>query len=308
MVDILLSTYNGEAYLEKFLASLKKQIYKNFKLIVRDDGSSDSTANILCNFIAENSMAVEICGDSGTHLGVVRSYESLLRISSAQYVMFADQDDIWHENKVGNMLHHIRQAELEYKGSALLVYSDLTVCDEFGKQLSTSFVKYQRISPFRNTATDLCVQNNVTGCTMVINMDLKKKIVYPFPQAVICYDWYLALLAAVSGKIIFIPQAYADYRKHSNNVFGPQKYSLMSHFSLLLTGKKSLYARLVRSQKQAEAFLAQYEKIIPEDLKKSLGCWAQLDYNRKMKKIFTCLQYGFCKNTLLRTLGMWWAL
>lgn len=308
MVDILLSTYNGETYLEKFLASLKKQNYKDFKLLVRDDGSSDSTLKILHDFTAENCIKTELCHNSGVHLGVVQSYESLLQASSAEYVMFADQDDIWHEDKVSNMLYNIKQAELEYKETALLVYSDLTVCNKSGKQLSASFVKYQRISPFRNTAGNLCIQNNVTGCAMIINGELKNKIKYPFPETVICYDWYLALLAAVSGKIIFIPKQYADYRKHSNNVFGPQKYSLISCLSLLVTGKKSLHGRLVRAQKQTEAFLLQYAKIIPGDQKKVLTHWVEIDRKGKLQKIFTCLQYGLRKNTLLRTLGMWWAL
>lgn len=308
MVDILLSTYNGEKYLKKFLLSLKKQKYKDFNLIIRDDGSSDSTKKILCDFIAENSISTKLCSNSGIHLGVVRSYESLLQISTAAYVMFADQDDIWHDDKVGSMLHHMKHAEKEHNTTALLLYSDMAVCDEHGEQLATSFIKYQNISPSRNKVSDLCIQNNVTGCAMIINRFLKDAIKYPFPENVICYDWFLALIATTSGKIIFIPEAYADYRKHTSNVFGPQKYSLKSCLSLFLSGKKALHARLLRSQKQSSAFLLQYEEIIPKDLKETIHRWGQISHSCKLKRISTCLRYGFNKNTLLRTLGMWWAL
>lgn len=308
MVDILLSTYNGEKYLKQFLFSLKNQTCKDFRLLIRDDGSSDSTLQILSEFVAGNNIKTEFCNNTGTHLGVDRSYEALLKMSTAGYVMFADQDDIWHDDKVSKMLQYIQQAEKEHRETALLLFSDLTVCNAQGEKLAASFVKYQRISPFRNKVSHLCVQNNVTGCATIINSALRDKLRYPFSENIVCYDWHLALLAASTGKIIFVPEQHADYRKHTSNVFGPQKYSLKTCLSLLCTGKKALHERLLRSQKQADDFLLQYNDIISDDSRLLLEYWGKIDSKNNIKKIFTCLRYGFNKNTWVRTLGQWWAL
>ena len=50
MVDILMAVYNGEKYLEKQLQSIEKQTYKNWRLIIRDDGSTDGSMKIAERF------------------------------------------------------------------------------------------------------------------------------------------------------------------------------------------------------------------------------------------------------------------
>lgn len=308
MVDILLSTYNGEKYLKDFLNSLGSQTCTDFKLIVRDDASTDATNQILHDFIKKAPFPIVVCDNSGEHLGVVQSYAALLQASAGKYVMFADQDDIWYSDKVKKMVDQMLEKEKEYPDTALLLHSDLSVCNALGNQMSSSFVNYQCLSPARNNILHLCVQNNVTGCATIINFHLKKLIRYPFPGNVICYDWYLALLAACFGKIVFIPEQYASYRKHSSNVFGPQKYSVWSCIASWLSGQKILHNKLLAAQNQTLDFLKQYNDIIPEKIKFELGCWGNINKFSKMQKIIISLRYKFRKNTFWRTLGMWWAL
>ena len=202
----------------------------------------------------------------------------------------------------------MKRSENESPGTALLLHSDLSVCDAQGRLLSPSFIKYQHLTPDRNNILHLCVQNNVTGCAVMINYLLKKLIRYPFPEKAICYDWYLASVAACLGKIVFITEQYTFYRKHSSNVFGPQKYSVKSCIGHWFSGRKILHDKLLAAQGQALNFLKQYNDIIPENTKSILDIWGNINQFSKIRKLIICLRYNFRKNTFLRTLGMWWAL
>ena len=64
MIDILLSTYNGEKYVEELLESLNNQTYKDFNVIVRDDGSTDRTLDIIKKYRDTNSLPIHILNDS----------------------------------------------------------------------------------------------------------------------------------------------------------------------------------------------------------------------------------------------------
>ena len=119
-IFILLSTYNGEKYLKEQLDSLFSQNYKDFKLIVRDDGSTDKTKEIL------NSYDIELLS-SCENLGVKKSFETLLKYayenSDAEYFMFCDQDDVWNNDKIEKTLEEMKRLEKLYGNNIPLFYS-----------------------------------------------------------------------------------------------------------------------------------------------------------------------------------------
>lgn len=69
MIDILLSTYNGEKYIEELLESLDNQTYKNFNVIVRDDGSTDRTLEIIKKYRDTHCLSIYILSDNLGNLG-----------------------------------------------------------------------------------------------------------------------------------------------------------------------------------------------------------------------------------------------
>lgn len=303
-VQILLSVKNGGDYLRIFLESLKRQSYSDFSVLARDDGSEDRSEELLAryDFIRRHP-------SSGEALGVVKSYGLLLRDAPPGYLMFADQDDIWLPDKIAVAMKRIREAEETYKISTpLLLHSDLHVCDSSGERLADSLMQYQRLSPQRSTLPELIIQNHITGCTMIINEALRKIIRFPFPEAAICHDWYLALLASATGRVIFMNDCRIEYRKHNNNVFGPQQYSPGACLRMLKQGRNKLKHRLRLTQQQAAAFLQQYGDLLSGSDIELLTAWGEIDRQSKSGKIACCRKYHFRKNTWLRTLGMWWAL
>ena len=88
-VAILLSTYNGEKYVKEQIDSFLNQTYKNVEIIVRDDGSKDSTVKILKEYQNNyNNIKLTV----GKNLGFIKSFFELLKLGDADYYAFADQD------------------------------------------------------------------------------------------------------------------------------------------------------------------------------------------------------------------------
>lgn len=310
MIDILLSTYNGARFVREFIASLGRQTCREFRLLVRDDGSDDATMDAVQRAVADFHIPDAVfLSSSGRHLGVVQSFGELLAQSSGRYVMFADQDDVWHEDKVSVMLKAMRGAEEQYgEDVPLLVFSDLRVCDEACFPLADSFLRWQSFPRRSGTLVSLMVQNNVTGCATMINRALKGRLRLPFPNEAIWHDWYLAMFAAAIGRIVFVDRALVDYRIHGGNCNGARPYGFGSWFRWLRCGRKELNRRIVMTQRQASAFLRQYGDMLGTADLETLGAWAEIGKHPKFKRIVTCRKYGFRKNTLARNVGMWWAI
>ncbi len=296
-IDILLSVFGNALFLPEMLRSLQMQSLKGATLLCRRDGPSRVPLHSL---LSPHSTGLLQNDD---HLGVSDSYWELLQNSTAEYVMFADQDDVWHPDKVTITLDFMRKQESIYgKDTPILVHTDLRVCDERLTVLHKSFVRFQALNPRLTDLRHMMIQNNVTGCAMMINRALKQ-LLRPFPVEAICHDWYIAMAAAAFGKIAFLPEATIDYRQHKNNVFGaigrwPQKIHRLA-----------LHEMLVRTQRQAGAFVRQYDDLLSEEQKDVLEAWhncsTQTSY---IKKLNSVLKYRLRKNDWARIAGMWWAL
>ncbi|MGL6064747.1 MAG: glycosyltransferase family 2 protein [Fusobacteriaceae bacterium] len=213
MTQILMSTYNGEKYLEEQLESLINQTYKDIKLLIRDDGSTDKTLDILKHYKKKYPTLIEI--EFGKNLGVVSSFFKLIELSDQRvdYFAFCDQDDYWEENKIENAIKNIKN------NSPFLYFSRTKLVDENLKFIDISLKNKIKIN-FRNAI----VENVVTGCTAVINKKmmclLKKRKINP--KNILMHDWWLYIVASFMGEIFYDKESYILYRQHSNNVVGIQ--------------------------------------------------------------------------------------
>ena len=110
MVDILMATYNGAAFVEEQVRSIIQQTFTNWRLLIHDDGSIDATMDIL-HRLAEEDNRIVLIEDGMQHFGVARNFIHLVALSTAPYCMFCDQDDVWQPNKVEKMVHAIEQCD-----------------------------------------------------------------------------------------------------------------------------------------------------------------------------------------------------
>lgn len=301
-IDILLSTYNGALYLNELIESILKQSYENWRLIVRDDGSSDKTVEIVKFYADEFPGKVSLIRENEKRLGACGSFKKLLELTDAEYIMFCDQDDVWLPNKIELTFKKIREMETLYKGFPLLVHTDMKVVDSGLSVISESFWKYQNLDPNLKKLNYLLLLNNVTGCTVMMNNELRDKAM-PIPPGAILHDWWVALVASAFGKVEFVNTPTVLYRQHGKNETGAVKYSLKYFVSRVKDLNKSIDL-LYRVLAQAKAFFTAYDnRLSTQEREKAFNFSSLLEKN-KLARLYTILTYKFEACGFFRNLGI----
>ena len=221
-IDILLPTYNGEKYIKEQIDSILNQTYKNIKLIIADDCSTDNTVEILKEYESKDSrVELHVLQEN---IGVVKNIEYLLNLVEAPYYMLADQDDYWMPEKVEKSLEKIKN------DNADLAFGDLEVVDENLNTIYPSFNDYmlltRKINKYIDSYKVNYLYNCVTGCTIIAKKETIEYIL-PIPNTSkhLIHDHWIALMVALHGKLTYISESYIKYRQHGNNQVGTEKIS-----------------------------------------------------------------------------------
>jgi glycosyltransferase involved in cell wall biosynthesis len=220
-IEVVLPTYNGAPYLEAQLASIYAQTLRPERVLLRDDGSSDGTQDLISQLQQFYGAWLLVLPADG-NLGCTANVNRLLQATTAPYVALADQDDLWIQEKLQLALELIQELEVCHGATTpLLVHSDLELADANGDPLGQRYLQRQCLDPHRTALTDLALTNVVTGCTTLLNRALLKTAM-PIPDQAVMHDWWLALVASALGRIALVPQPTVCYRQHAANVLGAQ--------------------------------------------------------------------------------------
>ena len=217
---IVLATHQGEAFLPQLLASIRGQSHQEWILLARDDRSSDGTRRILCEAAAADRR-IMLMDDAPARLGAAGNFGSLLleaQRQGADYVFLADQDDIWHADKVARQVQALQAAEAGGERTRpRLVFCDAAVIDATGQTLHGSFLRHDRL-PYQSNRpmATLLGRSYVLGCACAVNRALLD-LALPLPEVIASHDWWLALCAAAAGEIECLDVALLDYRRHGAN-------------------------------------------------------------------------------------------
>ena len=253
-IAILLSTYNGELYLEQQIESIITQDYKNWKLFIRDDRSQDSTKEIIKKYSEKYNNIYFI--EEDCNKGAALSFMHLLSLIDSDYYMFCDQDDIWYDNKISTVFNILKETNNDQK-KPVLVFSDSKVVDQDLRIIHDSFWNYNKIFPklILSQPDYISVFNCAPGCTMIFNRELKNHLT-DYDENIIMHDWYIMIKALQNGTVQYYDKALMLYRQHQNNVMGASKISFTNRFSKIFKIKYVL-----KSQIQDFCFVRQYTKI-----------------------------------------------
>ncbi len=299
-VLVLLATYNGKNYVREMIDSVIDQDFDSYHIVLSDDGSADGTADILAEYEEKYSELITHY-KSGRKFGNAQNHfmHLLSEFHDANYIMFCDQDDFWHRDKIRKT--YIKMQETE-KDSALpaMVHTDLRVVDKDMNVIDESFMHFSKLDGERMAVNQLLVQNVVTGCTMMINKALAEKAINYIPQSgILMHDWWLALIAAVYGQTGFLREATIDYRQHGNNVVGAK--NVMSPSYLLSRLKSGSMKKSLRgAAEQAEAFLECLGENIPDDKKSVIESFSKTKDASILKRDYIYLKYRLYKYGIVR--------
>ncbi len=289
-VDILLATYNGEKFLKEQIDSILNQTYPHFNLLIRDDGSTDRTLEIIKSY---EDPRIKLL-DNRENGGVVKNFSSLLQASFAPYVLLCDQDDVWSLDKIERLVV-IAQAFDE--GRPLLVHHDMEVVDSDLKMISPSFWEYSKFNPLATSLNRLLMQNNVTGAACLINHALIEKAL-PIPQEALMHDHWLALIASAFGDVIPVKEVMMKYRQHGKNQLGAKKQGVISYLNKGL--KKLGKAPFALNQEQARAFITRFYNQLDDQNKTLLDTFTSLSEVSYLKSRYLIVKSRFWKQGWLK--------
>lgn len=267
-VVIVMATYMGARYVREQVESIQKQSHLNWRLVIRDDQSFDDTVSIVEEMAAADPR-IAIMVDGKEHLGHCQNFNELLMANAGQpYVMCCDQDDIWFEEKIESTLEEMLAAELTYPGAPVLVFTDYRVADADGSTLSDN---NPVISNIRNLARfdlhSLLGYDYIWGCTIMVNRELLR-LALPVSTQAQNHDYWLALVAASLGRIVFVDKQTMLYRRHALAVTGG---------SDVASWKARFKRHVLAARKQSEDIaITEAQMVSCNDFLKSSGCHEQL--------------------------------
>ena len=224
-VTILMATYNGNSYLAQQLDSILAQTYKNWKLLVRDDCSTDNTMKILKKY-QEQDKRITILDNKGINLKTIGNFFELIQCApDSDYYALCDQDDYWYPDKLKRAILCLEN-KFSDNSIPLLYCSAKEIAD---KHLNVREISV--ISKPKLTWQSALVENICTGCTCVFNSALRQKAVLYTPKKCIMHDWWLYLLAVGMGRVYYDKQSYIKYRQHNDSGWKLFRYRVCQLFS-----------------------------------------------------------------------------
>ncbi|AIS02790.1 glycosyltransferase family 2 protein [Lactococcus lactis] len=288
VINILLSTYNGERYLSEQIDSIINQTYPNWKLLIRDDGSTDKTITIINEYVGKDNRIEYINPLQVENVGVHKSFKRLAAYKKADYYFFCDQDDFWMPQKIEKMLENVGEFD---SNIPQLLYSDFSSTDE-----NLNVIQQNLRNPngkFVNPPLkDVLVCNVVTGCTAMIN-NVLKELWLTNKEIVGYHDTFCGLLAVTFGKVHFLDEVLILYRQHSNNAAGivskKVKGVLTKFWDLNHT-----------STQRATTILKEYNQLLTDSQRKTLNDFVGLSKNNIFYRLKTVVNYRY-----LYSLGDW---
>lgn len=214
MISVCIASYNGAKYIELQIRSILPQLGKDDELVVSDDGSDDTTINIIASLSDSRIKVIPNCKKHG----VVGNFENSISAASGDIIFLSDQDDIWMPNKIKKMVCALENHQF-------VVHNALLV-DENGQSLDKDcFTLYNTKSGLVNNF----LRNGLLGCCMAFRK-AALSLILPFPRDILWHDMWIALILQTKHKVFLLDENLVLYRRHGNNFSTSSEKSKFSFF------------------------------------------------------------------------------
>lgn len=211
MISVAMTSFNGEKHIKNQIQSILDNLTEYDELVISDDGSTDSTIEIINSFNDERIKLIK-----GPHEGINKNFENAIKACRGEYIFLSDQDDFWYSNKSNIVLDKL-------KNGYVLVQHDARVVDGNDSVLIDSFSKYRRV---RSGLLKNIIRNTYHGCLIAFSSKLKDYIM-PFPKHGCFHDQWIGLIANIKGETVFIDDILVDYRRYGENQSSFKQYPII---------------------------------------------------------------------------------
>lgn len=267
-IQILLSTYNGEAHVREQLDSYTRlENFDEVKVLIRDDGSSDGTRKILHEYAEKYGFEII----EGENVGLNASMHELVQRCDLEckYFSFSDQDDVWLPDKLSRAVKALDALDNSVPN---LYAASSSITNDSLKVLGHTLIPKRPLTFYNSMIQNVCV-----GHTQVCNGELIKILRLHFSPDIYVHDSWAYTVASAFGQVVYDNKQTTLYRQHGNNAIGYEagKFKdFMKRLKRLRTGKSRRYSYQLR------AFRELYADSIPEQYRheidryfKNQGCF-----------------------------------
>lgn len=229
IISVCITTYNGEKYIEEQLESILKQLKNNDEVVISDDGSSDKTIQLIKGF-QDSRIKLFI----NSFKNIILNFEFVLNKATGNIIFLSDQDDIWYDNKVSEVVKILRNYDLVYTNAS--VFKDT-------KEDGFLFNKRKRNGLLSNFIKNYCL-----GATMAFKSSFLKYSL-PFPKNIEMHDMWIYFISEFYGKTYYYKEPLIYYRRHGSNASNASektKNSVFRIFRIRLTLVMNILKRIVK--------------------------------------------------------------
>lgn len=285
-VLVLMSTYNGEAYLRKQLDSILHQEKVNVHLMVRDDGSTDQTCAILAEY-AEKFPNME--WQTSENVGFVRSFSILAEKALGyptpiDYYAFSDQDDIWMPNKLKTACRYLEDSDqktpLLFSSNSLFVDDNMSVLGTFHMETP------------HYTKQNVMIYPTEQGCSMVFNRSAL--VLYDEnPPKYAWHDRWMCLICNFLGKSVYCQSPLFYYRIHGGNMIGKKQ----KFWDRIVDDVKFFFTSDAKNSQMVEEFYQSFQPLLGDEDREILNVFLHYkDSIRNKWKIVMSPEYQRASN------------
>jgi len=234
-VSVAMAVYNGSEFLNEQIGSIVNQLSDNDELIISDNCSTDDSRDIILSY-SKLYPNIKFC--ECNEMGIIPNFENAILHCTGNYILLADQDDVWKENKVERVLEEFKDTDAD------LILHDCEYVDENLNSLNKTLFK--TMQPTERFKKHLW-KNIYQGCCLAFKREMVS-IICPIPRDILIHDQWIGLLAEKSGEISFLKECLILHRKHkgSNSTRRDPLFKRYKNVRLL---RKRIEERLDQSMK-----------------------------------------------------------
>ena len=213
MISVCIATYNGARYIEAQIRSILPQLAQEDEIIISDDGSTDDTLRCIQQIADDRIHVVSRLQP----IGVTANFYAAMEKAKGDVIFLCDQDDVWLPNKVQRCMEGLKQY-------------DMIVCDA---QVVNADLQPLYPSLFALIHSRSGLWHNWAFCSFYgSGMAFRRSVwenAHPLPSgSLIAHDWWLGIVAEMTGKVCFLPETLYLYRRHTNTVTQVNNRSLFT--------------------------------------------------------------------------------
>jgi len=203
VVSFLIAAFNEENFIRECIDSCLDQSYSNIEVVVVDDGSTDSTAQVLNSYTDKRIKFIHFSENRGK----VAAFNAAFEASTGGYLCLIGADDVNYLNRVTNSLVVLQRESVD------LVVGDMEVCDVELNHLSVIGADVDW------DIYDLMVGNRMGGGCSLFTRKLGS-IIFPIPEVLRFEDWWISFIASLHGTFRPVGAVVVKYRQHDANGVG----------------------------------------------------------------------------------------